>query len=390
MLLRRSLRALCLTLAVAAAACSSDGGGARATPQPSATSVPALTAEEAAVGGPYGVGVLTVELVDTSRPTAPNREFAGSPERTLVTEIWYPAAPTSAQAEERDAPADLSGGPYPLIIFAHGFSAFRRQSASYAQQLASHGYVVASPDFPGSNIAALGGPRIYAVLDQPADVSFVIDELLARGGKAGWPLDGAIDPETIGMTGHSLGGLTTMLTAYGERRDPRIDAILPISPVGCFLPEGFAGGVSLPVMVVGGSRELIVPPPWIRQAYDIASPPKYFVSIIGADHIRFADLDTTDDAFPGIVDSVSGGTVVEDSTKIIQALGSDGARCLQREASMADELITGDRQREILRTVALPFFDAYLKRDKAALRFLQDTLPTLPDIRFDSDTGEQR
>ena len=368
-----------------AAACSSDGSPTPVAPTP--TAEPALTVADVAGRWPYGVGVMTLELVDASRPTTANRDYTGSPDRKLVTEVWYPAAATAATPEEPNAAADVSGGPYPLIVFAHGFSAFRRQSASYAQHLASHGYVVASPDFPGSNIAAPGGARLYAVLDQPADASFVIDELLGREGEAGWALNGAIDGETIGMTGHSLGGMTTMLTAYGEQRDPRIDAIVPISPPACFLPDGLADGVSLPAMIVGGSAERIVPPSWIRYAYEIAAPPKYYVSIIGADHIRFADLDITDTQFPDAVDVASGGSTVEDAAVILEALGSDGVRCLERDTP-TDELISGDRQRELLRVVALPFFDAYLKHDAASMRFLEETLPVAEGIRFENAAAD--
>ena len=46
-------------------------------------------------------------------------------------------------------------------------------------------------------------------------------ELIARDAEAGWALAGAIDLERIGMTGHSLGGLTTMLVTYGVSRDDR-------------------------------------------------------------------------------------------------------------------------------------------------------------------------
>ena len=45
--------------------------------------------------------------------------------------------------------------------------------------------------------------------------------------------------------------------------------------------------------------------------------------------------------------------------------------------------ISGGRQRELLRTVALPFFDAYLKDDPAAVAFLEGVLPTLEGIRFE-------
>lgn len=49
--------------------------------------------------GPFGVGERTLILVDTSRPTPPHGSDPGSPQRPLVTEVWYPTAP---------------GGPTPL------------------------------------------------------------------------------------------------------------------------------------------------------------------------------------------------------------------------------------------------------------------------------------
>lgn len=341
-----------------------------------------MTVAEAASRGSYGVGVTTLELADVSR-TAANGAFAGSAERTLVTEVWYPAA-ASADKEVADAPSDPSGGPYPLIIFGHGFSSFRRQSASYAQHLASHGYVVAAPDFPGSYFGAAGGPTLSAVLDQPADVSFVIDETLRLNAEEGGTLAGMIDGERIGVTGHSLGGLTAMLTAYGDRRDERVDAILPISPPACMLPENLAEDGGVPIMVVGGSAEIIVPPPWIHYAYEIAATPKYFVGIIGGDHIRFADFDTPDYALPDVVDQLSGGNTEDDILAITRTVGGDVTVCVEGEDGQ-DDLIAGNRQRELLRTAALPFFDAYLKDDVAAQAFLDQTLAVLEGIQFERE-----
>lgn len=343
-----------------------------------------MTVEQAASAGPHGVGVTTLQIVDTTRVTAPNRDDPGAPERRMVVEVWYPAAATAAAPEQRDAALDQSGGPYPLIIFAHGFSAFRTQSPSYTRHLASHGYIVASADFPQSRIGTPGGPRISAVLDQPADVSFVIDEMLKRAAATDGAFAGAIDEDRIGMTGHSLGGLTTMLTAYGAMRDARIKAFAPISPVGCFLPAGFGANASVPMMVIGGTRERILDPASIRAAYEGAGPPKYYVQIIGADHIRFADFDTTDEQLGDIVAQTSRGDLVGDAIKVAQATGANVAKCLERTTS-TDELITGARQRELLRTAATPFFDAYLRGDQSAFRFLRETLPALAGIRVESE-----
>lgn len=365
-------------------ACSSSSSSDRtATPAGEPTATPA---PYAAGRGSYGVGVTTLHLVDTSRPTAPNREAPDSLDRRFEVEVWYPAVADVASPEARDVPVNKARGRHELIIFAHGFSSFRRQSASYMQLLASRGYVVASPDFPQSNINTPGGPRISAVLDQPADVTFVINELLRLNDTAGDRFAGAIDASRIGMTGHSLGGLTTILAAYGPTRDPRIKAIVAISPPGCFLPKDLGAGIEVPAMIVGGTRERVVDPGSIRQAYDAAPSPKYFVQIIGADHIKFADIDLDDSQFADSVAKASRGDLTNDALAITNVTHGDAASCL-RQSDEPDAPIAGARQRELLRTAAAPFFDAYLRNDGGAKSFLQDVLPTVDGIRFES-SGE--
>jgi predicted dienelactone hydrolase len=366
------LVAAAFMLATVFGGCSSDSG----SQVPTTPFDPSRYAER----GEFGVGVTTLEFVDLSRPTEVNRDFAGADERRLPVEVWYPAGPSSDAPEQRDATLDRSGAPFPLIVFAHGYSATNRQSPSYTQHLASRGYIVASINFPLSSAGAPGGPRISAVLDQPGDVSFVIDSLLAL--EEGHALAGAIDAEAIGMTGHSLGGLTTLLTAYGEDRDERLRAVAPISPPACFIGDGFAAS-SIPIMVIGGSKELIVSPTSIRRAYDIAPPPRYHAELIGADHIRFADVAIEDSQLPGIVDTIARGDLDGDATRIADALSGDTASCAMVAEANADTLLAAERQRELLRIYATPFFDAYLRHDEDALRFLQETLPDLAEARFE-------
>lgn len=371
--------------AVVGAACS--GGG---TPSPAVSPTAALDAgrmaEAYAARGPHPVGVATVEFVDTTRGTQANRDAPARPERRLTVEVWYPAAaPASGEAEVRDAP--LEGGPYPLVLFAHGFSSFRRQSATFAQHLASHGYVVASPDFPESNIAAPGGPRIRALLDQPRDITFVLDELIARNAEPGWPLAGGIDAARIGVTGHSLGGMTAMLAGFGPERDPRVRAVVPISPSGCVLPPESVAGASAPAMVIGGSRELIVDPASIHDAYERAGVPRYYVEIAGADHTRFSDFDITDEQIGDFVSDASDGNLLDDAMALTDAYDADIGGCDESAVRLDDALIPGDRQRELLRTVATPFLDAYLREDASALRFLREALPSLAGVRVEMEPG---
>ena len=344
------------------------------------------TLEAAVERGRFGVGVTTLDLVDRSRPTEPNGEFPGSDQRNLTVELWYPSAP-SDEPEARDAPIDRSGAPYPLIVFAHGFSGTRRQSVSYTQHLASHGYIVAAPDFPLSNLGAPGGPRLRAVLDQPQDVSFVIDSLLVLGHEEDRILADAIDADAIGLTGHSLGALTTLITTYGPQRDPRLKAALPITSPGCLVGEDIVGDTSVPILALGGSLDLLTPPAGNRNVYESANPPRYFVELQGANHVHFADAALDD---PEILSLDFVGLrrpeVASDAAEIISEIGGDIGGCAAPADGNREGLLSPERQRELLRAFATPFFDAYLRGSDASRKFLEEELPSqVPEARFEFD-----
>ncbi len=349
--------------------------------------VPGVTTLEAATGrGAFGVGVTTLQLVDKTRRTEPNRDYEGSDERTLVVEVWYPAGPTAPVPEERNAALDRSKAPYPLIVFAHGLGGGRRQSPSYTQHLASHGYVVVAPDFPLSNLGAPGGPRLAAVLEQPGDVSFLIDSFLAFDDQEGHLLEQAIDGDAVGITGHSLGALTSLLSVYGSSRDPRLRTALPIASPGCLVGEDFGGDVSLPLLALGGSLDLLTRPAGNRRAYELANPPRYFVELAGADHTRFADVSLQDTELLSLefFQTIVAEDRADDVNAVLAATGGDPGACAQAGDLLDDELLSPDRQRELLRIFATPFFDAYLRGSDEAKLFLQRELSgLLPEARFE-------
>ena len=148
--------------------------------------------------GVHDVGSRDFSLVDRTRATAPNGEYPGTPSRTLETTLWYPKQATGA---------------LPLLIYSHGFMSYRRETEYLAKHLASHGFLVAAADHPLTNRRAPGGPEVQDVLQQPADVSFLIDSVLALEGEER-PFSGRVDRERIGAMGLSLGGLTMTLAAF--------------------------------------------------------------------------------------------------------------------------------------------------------------------------------
>ncbi|MHA2183024.1 MAG: alpha/beta hydrolase family protein, partial [Promethearchaeota archaeon] len=108
--------------------------------------------------GSFPVGVLSQEMHDPSR------------NRSLPTEIWYPATDEykgqdlSEETKDKysiigipgsqDAVRDakLRGGTFPLIIFSHGYGGFNTISSHLCCHLASHGYIVLAPNHVGNTI----------------------------------------------------------------------------------------------------------------------------------------------------------------------------------------------------------------------------------------------
>jgi dienelactone hydrolase len=189
------------------------------------------------------VGHLELEWVDGSRPTAENGDYPGSTQRAFPVALWFP---------KRVA------GEHPLLVYSHGFMSSRHGCTYLAEHLASHGYVVVSADYPLTNLRAPGGPNYLDVVHQPADVSFLIDQVLALEGPDR-PFEGEIDAERIGAFGLSLGGATTTLVAFHpEWRDPRVAAAISIAGPGDVFGPRFFDHAPVPFLMIAGTSDAIV------------------------------------------------------------------------------------------------------------------------------------
>ena len=231
---------------------------------------------------PLEVEVVTATFVDTSRPTAAGAETPSSDVRTLVTPLAHPT----------------SGGPYPLIVLSHGLTGHPDEFTDTVPMWAADGFVVASPAFPLTNREVPGaGANVGDVVNQPGDVSFVIDEVLAANEDPGSDLYGLVDPDAIGVVGHSLGGATTWAVSFNTAtRDPRIDSTVIFAGLTIDMPGGrFELGSGLPLLVLHGDVDPI-PMDSDLAAYEQATTPKWFVTLLGGDHVPpFTDIASVHD-----------------------------------------------------------------------------------------------
>ena len=205
--------------------------------------------------GEYPVGTRTEHITDPAT------------HRELVVQLWYPAAPVGRRARYmrlaetrpqfaywhairtnawQDAPVAARAGPLPLLLFGHMWGGRRTQDTFLAEDLASHGYLIAAIDHPGNsarieladgsvlksdrakalaNVEASTAPAIRALWSSElglwtADNKFILDTLLNHTPSY---LAGRIDNTRIGAFGHSFGGAAS-LALLGQA--PQVKAAL--------------------------------------------------------------------------------------------------------------------------------------------------------------------
>jgi len=187
--------------------------------------------------GTNAVGRIEQTFVDDSRPTKANDSFAGAPNRTLHTTIYYPALGKPGDNVTADATPDRKRGPYPLILYSHGTNSSGAEYEPLLRQWASAGYVVAAPDYPLSNKSSPGGAIITDLDQQPADARFVIDRMLALSSKRSGTLARTVDAKRIGASGH-FAHFPEFLPAHREK-------LLALSILGAIFGIAAAVGVWL-------------------------------------------------------------------------------------------------------------------------------------------------
>lgn len=176
-------------------------------------------------------------------------------------------------------------GPWPLIVFGHGFASTPRVYRRLLDAWAAAGYVVAAPLFPLANGRAPGGPDRDDLPNQPRDMRFVITQLLAANASARSLLHGLIDPSRIAIAGQSDGAMTAFATAYEAGfRDPRVDAAVILS--GAELGEAPTRlPHSPPLLVVQGTADVVNDPANAVALYRAVAPPRFLLWLRHAGHL---------------------------------------------------------------------------------------------------------
>ncbi|HEY6318666.1 MAG TPA: hypothetical protein VI462_12375 [Acidimicrobiia bacterium] len=277
--------------ALVLAACGTGGTHQASPPRSTTTStLPPTTTTTVPVGLPVGtlaVGMRTDSYLDTSRPTPPNGGAPGAPSRTMLTTTWYPATGAAGGAPVSGAPPDVAQGPYPLVVFAHGFAVTPATYAALLAKWASAGYVVVAPAIPLLNGAAPGGA---SHTDYPqnnlTDLDFVLGQALQHAATPGDPLAGLIDPTRVAATGHSDGEVLAYDLGFAPCcRDPRVKAVIAMAG-NLANAEVLPAATGVPILHVMNDHDQYDPYP-ASIAFDRANlpAPKELLTLVSAVHL---------------------------------------------------------------------------------------------------------
>ena len=272
-------------------AARSSSSSATATPSASPSPKAAATASaRPALGtaGRYQVGQRKLTFTEPAYTGVTGQHLG---ERVLLTVIDYPVSPGSSSSR-------LAPGRFPLLMFAPGFMQCTSTYSHLLQTWASAGYVVAGVDFPRTS--CLVGSAAYEpdLVNQPADVSYVLGQLLADSAASGNFFSGRLNSRQVAAAGQSDGGDTVAALAGNSCcQDRRLTAVAVLSGAEWPpMPGRYFTGTAPPVLYVQGSADTINPPAASLQLYQADSvAPRYYLDLFGADHmIPYAENDSVE------------------------------------------------------------------------------------------------
>ena len=177
-------------------------------------------------------------------------------------------------------------GPFPFVVFSQGFDVSYRSYLSLVDYWVQNGFVVAMPQYPGTDPASPTGVNRADIVNHPADLSYVIDYFINESKNSG-EFHNLINDNEIGAAGQSDGGdVTLAATVDSVYKDPTIKAIVLLSAAEYSAFSGtYFSAPQVPIYISQGTNDTINPPYCSIQIYDSASAPKYYVELMGADHL---------------------------------------------------------------------------------------------------------
>lgn len=205
----------------------------------------ASTSYQLLLPGDYAVTMEELKLVDEFRSVPDTRVEGQTLPRTIDLRIWYPdTAPARAM---------------PLVLYSHGMMGNFDEGLHYANHFVSHGYIFVAPNFPLTNMSNGQEANAVDVVNQPADISFILDEILRRNSDKQDVLYGRIDTDQLVAMGLSLGGMTTHMLGYDpQRMDTRFNSLVAIAAPSVMFTGKFFASREVPYLAVASPKDSFI------------------------------------------------------------------------------------------------------------------------------------
>ncbi len=176
----------------------------------------------------------------------------------------------------------LSAVPCPIIVFGQGYQIGIDRYYSYAQHLASWGYVVVLPTISNPFPTPEHYTRAHSMKDAAqwtANLNWITNDIFYN----------KLDAWNWGFVGHSMGGGIALLAADTFNLTDTLRAVVSFASPQT-TPATRSENLLVPKMILAGSVDNIAPWSQIRQAYwHNATAPGVFAVITGANHGYFMD-----------------------------------------------------------------------------------------------------
>ena len=270
-----------------------------------------------AITGTYQIGTAAYTYVDESRVETFKNTGA---KREVNVEFWYPQ-----NAKE--------GETFPLVVFSHGAFGVKASNTSAYMELASNGYVVCSIDHPYHSMGTVNADGKLTIVNMDffnevidinnsvyteeeiyqleqkwmsvrvPDMDFVLNTILEKAKDSTQdPVYHMVNPDKIGLAGHSMGGATAAQIA--RIRDD-IDAVIDME--GTMMGEfiGFENGDYVinpepyPVPILHVYTDNVMKQleavedssyEFVNRIVSATAPANYEIWIKGTNHMSLTDL----------------------------------------------------------------------------------------------------
>ncbi|MFQ3324829.1 MAG: putative dienelactone hydrolase [Pseudomonadales bacterium] len=349
-----------------------------------------LPLELPSIKGTSGVGYDKFTITDSTRDN-----------RQLEVDIWYPVDDIDFLADPAAVydlgngigiTSEIAGEVLPvsqkpdrnLIVFSHGSGGLSNQAYSMMEALATQGFIVAAPTHAGNANGDNGDELAVQVANRAADMSFVIDQMLIMSSTSGDRFEGTILPDSVGVTGHSFGGVTTlgMAVGFGDApADPRVTASMPVA--GWFfvpaapITDGQYKSLAIPTLLLGGTLDTSVPIETNREAFaKVDKSPVYNIEIVGAGHNHFTTSCDIAKAALEFFPSFDELVALVPAAAPLQAI---------YENTCAPDVFSVDESLRIQNVYGVAFFKTFLQNDESFRDYLTEAYvdQNEPNVTFE-------